>query len=142
MAVIHYSHKQPEALRRRTSAPVEVLMLETSGQLGLLCAMHLIGGMALWTSVVAAVLLWAALNSRSLQEADATLAQRFFGLRLDTSRPLSQRRVLAYAFVMGGLGIFAWILDNVVSARTDRSMTYRITECSIEPALEIRGFGS
>lgn len=139
MAFIQYSDSSQHAARpQATVVPFVVQMLETSGMLGLFCLMHLVAGLALWTSMVAAILLWTALNARCLQESDATLSQRFFGLRLDTPRELSARTVISYSFAVSGLGCCAWLVDAVVTGATGVSMSYRLTQCEIEVAAYLR----
>lgn len=141
MAVVHYSGSDRSAPgKSQAVAPIEVQMLETSGLLGIFCLIHLVAGLALWTSMLAASLLWVALNARSLQESDATLAQRFFGLRIDTPHELTLSAVVAYSFTMSGLGCVAWMVDIVVSTATNTTITRRITGCEIGEAVDPVGF--
>lgn len=137
MAVVHYSGSDRSAPgKSQAVAPIEVQMLETSGLLGIFCLIHLVAGLALWTSMLAAALLWAALNARSLQESDATLSQRFFGLRLNTPRELPLRTVVSYSFIMSGLGCLTWLFDIVVSSVTHATISQWITGCEIEIAAD------
>lgn len=139
MALVQYPGSSENSVcPQATVVPFVLQMLETSGFLGLFCLMRLVAGLALWTSIVAAVLLWVAVNARSLQESDATLPQRFFGLRLGTPRELSLKTVISYSFMMSGLGCVAWLFDAVFTAATGVSMSYRLTQCEIELASYLR----
>ena len=135
MALVQYSGSSQNSVRpQATGVPFAVQMLETSGLLGLFCLMHLVAGLALWTSMLAAIFLWTALNARCLQESDATLSQRFFGLRLGTPRELSTGTVVSYSFMVSGLGCLAWLFDAVITSATGASISYRLTRCEIEVA--------
>ncbi len=137
MALVQYSGSSHNSVRSQaTVVPFVVQMMETSGLLGLFCLMHLVVGLSLWTSMASAVLLWTALNARCLQESDATLSQRFFGLRLDTPHELSVATVVSYSFLASGFGCLAWLIDVVVTGATGVSMSYRLTRCEIEAAVQ------
>lgn len=132
MAVVNFDHHRSSSSRFGVSAPFELQLLETSGLAAVFCVLHFALGLATWTSWIASIALWSAMNARSLQECDATLAQRFVGVRLGTARELPLDRVVAYSVVMSVLGVATWSVDVVLTSLTRRSISYRVTGHEIE----------
>ena len=112
-------HSGSLRLARRTSIlPIGAVMTDITCVLNLLILFHGFARIDLALAVFEAVMLWWALNARSVQTYRATIAQRFFGHLNEPDSgfavEVSVGRAVISAFVISICGSVVWLVDQIM----------------------------
>ena len=123
MAVVAYA--RPVRLKV-SSSPVGLPLVDIVGIQVLLLIFHGVAGIDLDLAIFEALMLWWAVNARSLQMHRATLAQRFYGVQIAGTGDLPLGATIAYAAVASLGGPVTWCIDSVMQQVTTRSISQRL----------------
>lgn len=159
MAAVTMHTRSLRVVRRTSTVPIGVVMTDITGLMSLLILFHGFAQIDLQLALFEAVMLWWALNARSVQTHRATIAQRFFGdvneRDSECTSELSVGRAITAAFVVSICGSVVWLAHQImihvsghrfpeswVENDVDSSVVYRfVTPASITDNRPISSVG-